>query len=133
MPPKTKRQRQSQNALAIGREKPARLMSGACQQNLRDQQDAALVSSTDDELGVADLLSSTDAPDHGEEAVDPTFDLEASVRSDTAHQFESFCEHWVLQLDLDDRMSLCIFLAHNLSTPTKGRDRGCRIGWDDGW
>ena len=117
MPPKSKRQRQSQNALALGREKLARVMSGTSEQSASGQQDAPSVSTVDPvdaELGVADLLSSTDAPDDDDETVDPTFDLDVSAQSDTAHQLESFCENWVLQLDRDDRMSLGIFLAYNL-------------------
>jgi hypothetical protein len=117
MPPKSKRQRQSQNALAIGREKLARLMSGASEQNVSDQQDAASGSNAnpvDVQLGVADLLSPIDAPYDDDETVDPTFDLDASVRSDSAHQLESFNENWMLQLDRDDRMSLGIFIVHNL-------------------
>ena len=42
-------------------------------------------------IGVADLLSPIDAPD--DETVDPTFDPNVSAQSDTAHQFESFCEN----------------------------------------
>ena len=117
MPPKSKRQRQSQNALAIGREKLARLMSGASEQNVSDQPDAVSESTTnsaDVELGVSDLLSPTDAPDDDDETADPTFDLDASARSDTALQLESFCENWMLQLDRDDRLSLGIFLVYNL-------------------
>ena len=65
----------------------------------------------DVQLDVADLLSPTDAPDDDNETVDPTFDLDASVRSDSTHQLESFCENWMLQLDRVDRMSLGIFLV----------------------
>ena len=76
-------------------------MSGASEQNVSDQQDAASgsnASPVDVQLGVADLLSPIDAPDDDDETVDPTFDLDASVRSDSAHQHESFCENWMLQL-----------------------------------
>ena len=119
MPPKNKRQKQSESALAIGREKLVRLMSGSSDHNVSDQQDASLASTSNTanvELGVADLLSPTDAPDDDDETVDPTFDMDASVSSDTDHQRESFCENWMLQLDRDDRMSLGIFLVHNLKT-----------------
>ena len=40
--------------------------------------------------------------------------MDARVSSDTDHQRESFCENWMLQLDRDDRMSLGVFLIHNL-------------------
>lgn len=97
MPPKSKRQRQSQNALAIGREKLARLTSGASEFNESGQEDTASTSKADVELGVADLLSTSDAPDDDDEMVDPTFDIDSSMRSDTTHQLESFCENWVFQ------------------------------------
>ena len=84
---------------------------------MSNQQDASPASTSNTaniELGVADLLSPTDAPDDDDETVDPTFDMDASVSSDTDHQRESFCENWMLQLDRDDRMSLGSFLVHNL-------------------
>ena len=96
IPLKSKRQRQSQNTLAIGREKLARVIS---EQSASSQQDAPSVStmdSVDAELSMADLLS---APDDDDETVDPTFGLDVTAQSDTAHQLESFCENWVLQLD----------------------------------
>ena len=43
-------------------------------------------------IGVADPLSPTNAPDD-DETVDPTFDPNVNAQSDTAHQFESFCEN----------------------------------------
>ena len=98
MPPKSKRQRQSMNALAIGREKLARVMSGTSEQSASGQQDApsvTTVDSVDAELGVPYLLSPTDALDDDDETVDPTFDLDVSAQSDTAHQLKSFCENWV--------------------------------------
>ena len=52
------------------------------------------------------LLIPIDAPGDDDEAMDPTFDLDSSMRSDTAHQFESFSENWMLQMDG--------FLVHNL-------------------
>ena len=106
MPPKSKRQRQSQNALAIGREKLSRLMSVTSKQNVSDQQDAvsaSTASATDVDLGAAELLSPINAQDVDDETVDLTFDFDASVCPATAHQFNSFCESWMLQLDRDDQ------------------------------
>ena len=114
MPPKSERQRQSMNALAVGKEKFAHVTRGTSEQSVSDQQDAPLVStvdSVDAELGVAYLLSPTHALDDDDETVDPTFDLDVSAQS---HPFESFCENWILQLDCGDRVSLGIFLAYNL-------------------
>ena len=53
-----------------------------------------------------------DALDTDDEAVDPSFDLDSSVRSDTDHIVETF---WVCHLDMDDRVSLGLFLCFQLS------------------
>ena len=92
MPPKSKRQRESMNALAIGREKLARVMSGTSEQNASGQQDAPSVStvdSVDAELGVPYLLSPTDALDDDDETVDPTFDLDVSATIYASYKYES--------------------------------------------
>ena len=101
MPPKNKRQKQSESALAIGREKLVRLMSGSSDHNVSNQQDVSPASTSNTanvELGVADLLSPTDAPDDDDETVDPTFDMDGAAelagmmvgRSErTIHDWES--------------------------------------------
>lgn len=60
------------------------------------------------------LLMSEDAIDTDDDAVDPDFDLDSSIRSDPDHIIDSFCEDWVAGLDRDDRMSLGLFLYFQL-------------------
>ena len=57
-----------------------------------------------------------DALDTDDETVDPSFDLNSSVRSDSDHLVENFCEDWVCHLDRDDRVCLGLFLCFQ---PTK--------------
>ena len=56
-----------------------------------------------------------EALDADDENVDPSFDLETSLTSDHEYFVEKFCEEWVLQLDHDDKVSLGLFLAFQLS------------------
>ncbi len=51
------------------------------------------------------------ALDTDDETVDPSFDLDSSMRSDVDHAVESFCEDWVCHLDRDDQLSLGLFLC----------------------
>ena len=37
--------------------------------------------------------------DTKDKAVDPTFDLDSNIKSDTDHIAETFCEEWVSKLD----------------------------------
>lgn len=110
MPPKSKRKKQSLEALAIAREKLARISSDA---EAGPSTSVSLATSDEDYYTL--LLSPTLLPDEDDEEADPSFDLDASMRSETDHQLESFCENWVLQLDRDDCMSLGIFLAFQLN------------------
>ncbi len=56
-----------------------------------------------------------DALGTDDKTVDPSFDLDSSMRSDVDHAVESFCEDWVCHLDRDDRVSLGLFLCFQLS------------------
>ena len=76
---------------------------------------------------VEQVYGDVTAMDTDNEAVDPTFDLEASLVSDTDFMTESFCENWVLQLDRDDKVSLALFLSFQLA------NKGCRGCWCHGW
>ena len=55
------------------------------------------------------LYLSEDVLDTEDEAVDP------SMKSDTDHIVETFCEEWVSQLDRDDRFSLGLFLCSQMT------------------
>ena len=58
---------------------------------------------------------SEDALDTEDEAVDPMFDLDSSMKSDTDHIAETFCEEWVSQLDRDDWVALGLFLCSKMT------------------
>ena len=63
---------------------------------------------------VGDLLNlSHDAIDT-DNVEDPSFELDTSLKSDTHHLLDTFCE-WVAQLSHEDRISLGIFLQYQLS------------------
>ena len=65
---------------------------------------------------VSELVTlSNDALDTDNESVDPSFDLDSSLKSDNDFLVEQFCEDWVLQLDRDDKVSLGVFLCFQLS------------------
>ena len=61
------------------------------------------------------VMMSEDALDTEDEAVDPTFDLDSSMKSDTDHIAETICEEWVSQLDRDDRVALGLFLCSQMT------------------
>ena len=95
MPPKTKRQRQVESILEKAREsKRSRLTDeepGTSGEGSRRADDMA--SGNDD---LAQLVTmSEDALDTDDEAVDPSFDLDSSMKSDADHLQESFCEDWI--------------------------------------
>ena len=65
---------------------------------------------------IKDLLNlSQEAANADNEDCDPSFSLDSSLKSDTQHQIETFCEEWVVQLSRDDRYSLEIFLEYHLN------------------
>ena len=57
---------------------------------------------------------SHEAENTDDEEIDPSFELNSSVKSDTTHQIETFCEEWVTQLSRDDRIALDVFLQYYL-------------------
>ena len=57
---------------------------------------------------------SCEAINMDDEALDSSFDLNSSMKSDTQHQIETFCEEWVTQLSRDDRYALGVFLQYHL-------------------
>ena len=64
---------------------------------------------------------SDDALDTEDENANPSFDLDASMKSDFEHLAKNFCEDWVSHLERDDRVSLGLFLYFQL---TKHLDPG---------
>ena len=113
MPPKTKRKRTLEASIEIARESKRK----------RESVERELGTEVRIDLGenepedFADLLGmSQEALNTEDEAVDPTFDLDDSVKSDSVHIAESFCEEWVTHLRWDDRASLGLFLHFQHTT-----------------
>lgn len=61
------------------------------------------------------VMSSGDALDTEDEEVDPSFELDSSMMSDTDYMVATFCEDWISHLDRDDRVSLSLFLCFRLA------------------
>ena len=65
---------------------------------------------------VADLLNLSHEAKDTDNEEDPSFELDSSIKSDTHHLLDTFCEEWVAQLSREDRISLGIFIQYQLST-----------------
>ena len=111
MPPTTKRKVQIQNNLEKARETKT---TCGCSESL-SQEALIEVRSELDEPSLTKLASMTEeALNTDDEEVDPSFDLDSSMKSETGHVIDQFCDEWVCQLDTDDRVSLGIFLSFQL-------------------
>ena len=67
-------------------------------------------------MELSGLLSINEyAIDTEDEFVDPSFDLDNSVRNDYDHLVERFCEDWTLELDRDDKVALGLCLYFQLT------------------
>ena len=111
MPPKSKRKLSLEKNCERAREAKRKRNSG-------EGTSSGTVSEVriGDDTSLSQLVAMPDdALDTDDEAVDPSFDLDSSVRSDTDHIVETFCEDWVCHLDRDDRVSLGLFLCFQLS------------------
>lgn len=72
---------------------------------------------------ISDLLNlSHDAIDTENEEIDPSFDLDSSIKSDSEHAVEAFCEEWVTSLSWEDRASLGLFLTFQLKSAVQKGD-----------
>lgn len=60
------------------------------------------------------VAMSEEALDTEDESVDPTFDLDSSIKSDVDHIVKSFCKDWVSHLDRDDRVPLGVLMLPTL-------------------
>ena len=65
---------------------------------------------------VANLLNLSHEAKDTDNEEDPSFELDSSIKSDTHHLLDTFCEEWVAQLSLEDRILLGIFIQYQLST-----------------
>ena len=57
-----------------------------------------------------------EALDTDSKSVDPSFDPDISMTSDTEHLISTFCEEWVASLSWENRISLGLFLTSQMST-----------------
>jgi len=113
MPPKSKRKLQLQECLEKAREAKIRRESG---EGTSGGAETEVRSEDRDESTFVGLATmSDDALDTEDETVDPTFDVDSSMKSDIDHVSECFCEDWVCHLGRDDRVSLGLFLCFKLS------------------
>lgn len=60
------------------------------------------------------LILLCEAINTDDKTLDQPFHLNSSLKSDTHHQIETFCEEWVTQLSRDDRYALGVFLQYHL-------------------
>ena len=114
MPPKKKRQKQLEQSLEKAREAKRIRTVG---EGTSDNADTEVQSGAEPrESDLSELLSiSDDALDTEDPNADPSFDLDASMKSDVEHLAENFCEDWVSHLKRDDRVSLGLFLCFQLT------------------
>ena len=61
------------------------------------------------------LNLSHEAMDTDSEGEDPSFELNSSLKPDTHHLLDTFCEEWVAQLSREDTFLLDIFLQYQIS------------------
>ena len=65
---------------------------------------------------VAEFLDiSIDEEEVDNEDTDPSFDLDARMKSDSGHMVEQFCDNWISHFDRDDLGSLGLFLCFQLA------------------
>ena len=96
MSPKLKRQRQFEDSLVLAREKKLRCCSDQDESMIKDQ-----FSGTSDEFRtepeeLAELLVYGDALDTEDEDVDPSFDLDSSLKSDMIISLTTFVRNELL-------------------------------------
>ncbi len=114
MPPKSRAKRAKMDNLEMAREKKRRL-----EESSRESSEVTAESlEVDGEFNISELLtmseSALEALDTDDDNVDPTFDIEDAVQSDSENLCEKFCEDFVLQLDADQRIGLGVFLTFQL-------------------
>ena len=103
MPLKSKRKVQLQDSLEKVREAKRKCdCSGSLSQEALIE-----VQSECDEPSLTELaLMTKEELNMDDEEVDPSFNLESSIKSETDHVIDQFCEEWVYQLDTDDKCLL---------------------------
>ena len=111
MSSKLKRQRQFEDSLVLAREKKLRCCSDQDESMIKDQ-----FSGTTDEFrtepeGLAELLVCGDALDSEDEDVDPSFDLDSSLKSDMIISLTTFVRNGLLISTMKIEFHLVSFSA----------------------
>ena len=118
MPPKTKRQRQLGESLFKARNEKKCESGEGTSSDVENQPGVG-----DDIREISELAQMLDdALNTEDESIDPTFDLDSSIKVDYNHMMESFCEDWMLQLERDDKVYLGLFLFPAIQPSWIGRD-----------
>ena len=115
MPPKSKRRRQQDSSLEVARQANWKHGSGEGPSTAPEIEVRNPSGSEDPTLSTL-AIQPDEALETDDEAQDPTFDLDDSLRSDRQHMTDNFCEEWVTHLDYEDRASLGLFLNFQLKS-----------------
>ena len=129
MPRKSKLKRRVENSLSHARDAKRSCTEVGESSRGTDQLQRSRSSSASRPERLEELLELSDeALDTDNEEIDPSFDLDTSLRSDTDHMVETFCEDWVTSLRWEDRASLGLFLCFQLSNITgKGETEAAEL------
>ena len=117
MPLKSRKRKHIEESLAKAREaKRRRELDEAATSSaeIEVRNERSETDSREDDLSRL-VTMSEDALDTEDEAGDPTFDLDSSMKSDTDHIAETYCEEWLSQIDRDDRVDLGLFLCFQMT------------------
>lgn len=111
MPPKSKRMKLIESKLEKARESKRLRESVGLSPDPHDLQGNSEAASLEDLAAMSD-----EALDTEDECVDPSFDLDESLKTDSGHLTETFCEEFVMHLAFEDRVGLGLFLYFQLTT-----------------
>ena len=130
MPPKSKRQSQLEDSLVLARESKMRRCSDQDESMMEGQFSETIDEVRTEPEGLAELLMlCSDALNTEDEEVDPSFDLDSSLKSDNNHIIGNFCEEWITHLNHEDRVSFGMFLYFQLTTVLgKGETESAELG-----
>ena len=116
MPPKSAKKRQVELSLQNAREEKRRRTAEETSAEVPGTAESSSGAVAVEPSDMIELLSmSDDALDTDNEDVDPSFDLDASTKSDGDYMVEKFCENWNSHLDRDNLVSLDLFLSFQLA------------------
>ena len=116
MPPKSAKKRQVELSLQKAREEKRRRTAEETSAEVPETAESSSGAAAVELSDMIELLSmSDDALDTDNEDVDPSFDLDASTKSDGDYMVKYFCENWISHLDQDNLVSLGLFLSSQLA------------------